>query len=426
LNRYTTPLFMQQLPTSPSWTFVQKISFRFFSVFVLLFIFSFPIPYHYFPDPASWIAPLFETIAEWFGTSILGLNATSAFALLSDSTGLYVHVLVLTLISLISCIVWSSYDKRVEYQKALYWVSTIVTYYLAMQMFFYGFNKVFNWQFYLPEPNTLYTTVGDTPRDLLYWSSMGTSPVYSMFAGLTEVVAALLLLFRSTRLLGAIFTMGIMTNVVMINFGFDISVKLFSSFLLLLSIFIIAPDFKRLLAFFVQRETVQNERWVPQFSTKNKKFYWAGKAIVIWLMLFNVLANYFIQNNFNDDLAERPPLHGAYEVAAYSVNGETIAPLMTNNQRWKRMFIHRQGYFITQTMTDEMQDYKLQYDLPQQQLVIEDYYRKKTAVLNFELTSNEMLTLNGVVEGDTLNVVLKKLDHENLKLLKNEFHWTVD
>ena len=47
---------------------------------------------------------------------------------------------------------------------------------------------------------------------------------------LLEILAAVLILIKRTRLMGLLLSLGILINVVAVNFGFDISVKLFSLF----------------------------------------------------------------------------------------------------------------------------------------------------------------------------------------------------
>lgn len=82
----------------------------------------------------------------------------------------------------------------------LFWVlQTVKVYFLSFVLFKYGFEKIFIKQFYQPESNILYTPLGNLDKDILYWSVMGLAPVYSFILGLTEVTAALLLLFVRTR-----------------------------------------------------------------------------------------------------------------------------------------------------------------------------------------------------------------------------------
>ena len=111
---------------------------------------------------------------------------------------------------------------------------------------------------------------------------MGYSTPYNLFTGLLETLGGLLLLFKRTRLLGAMIVIVVMSNIVMLNFSYDVPVKLFSLHLLVMTVFIIAPDVKRLLNFLVYNKGVQSEEMRLVYSaTKWKLLYVAGKGLFI-------------------------------------------------------------------------------------------------------------------------------------------------
>ena len=196
-------------------------------LFALLFILTVPFPHQFMPTIGSYLHPLFESLVKFTGKYIFNIHHPYTSQLVSDSTGLYIHVFNLFIISAI-CTFIIVFKPIKNYDKVLYWSTVIISYYLALQLFEYGFSKIFKWQFYLPEPNTLYTTMGNTYHDLMYWSTMGISRPYTIFAGVAEIIAACLLLFKRTRLVGALLAFFILVNVVAINFSYDISVKILS------------------------------------------------------------------------------------------------------------------------------------------------------------------------------------------------------
>lgn len=91
-------------------------------------------------------------------------------------------------------------------------IESIFPVYLALILFKYGFDKVFKAQFYLPEPNILFTRFGDLDKDILFWSTMGTSYSYSIILGFIEIGVALLLLISRTKKIGAIFSVFYFAN----------------------------------------------------------------------------------------------------------------------------------------------------------------------------------------------------------------------
>jgi len=406
------------------WSFPRKLAFRGMVSFILLFLLSFPTPPHVVPDLAVMMAPFSEALVQFSADQIFNLQCSYAPELISDSTGLYIHAFNLLVIALVVSIVWTFLErKNINYQKLSYWFLVVVSYYLAFQLLTYGFNKIFKWQFYLPDPNTLYTRVGETPRDLLFWSVMGTSYSYNIFAGSMEVLAALLLIYRRTRLLGALISLGVMVNIVMINFGFNISVKFYSSFLMLLSVVIIGPHLNRLVQFFLKEESAEPWRgWRPKWGGKQKRMIYAGlKTLVILILFFDVLAPYFETGSFNSDTAPRPPMHGAYQVHSFQLDGAGAAP----GQTWKRVFVHRKGYLIIQTQTDIVESFPLSYAEDLQAWQISSVSGK---LMTFQLGRQQDGTIHlaGEYFGSSVELDLETLPWEDLPLLQNEFDWTMD
>ena len=83
------------------------------------------------------------------------------------------------------------------------------------------------------------------------WNFMGYSTPYTVFGGFAELLPAVFLLFRRTALLGALLSFCVLLNIVMLNFCYDVPVKLYSLNLLLLSVVLIAPEVPRLFRIFV-------------------------------------------------------------------------------------------------------------------------------------------------------------------------------
>ena len=73
--------------------------------------------------------------------------------------------------------------------------------------------------------------------------------------GIAEV-AALFLLFRRTVTIGAIITLMTTANVMAVNYFYDVPVKIVSTALVMMTIFLLIPDLKRLFKFFFTGEAV--------------------------------------------------------------------------------------------------------------------------------------------------------------------------
>lgn len=402
---------------------MQHKTFSTFSfLFALLFIITVPFPHQYMPNIGSYLQPLSESLVKFTGKYIFNIHHSYTSQLISDSTGLYLHVFNLFIISLL-CSFITVFKPIKNYDKFLYWSTVIITYYLALQLFEYGFSKLFKWQFYLPEPNTLFTTIGNTYPDLMYWSTMGLSRSYTIFTGITELVAATLLLFRRTRPTGGVIGFFVLVNVVAINFCYDISVKILSVFLLILSMIIISSGAKKWFAFLFRINLAVNQPDI--LFIKNKRWYIILKIFVVAYMLLSTLAPYISENNYNDDNAARPLFHGAYSVPVFIRNKDSL-PLLLNTLRWKRAFVHRKGYFITQDMYDEMQDYALITDTIHHTFTLTNTTSQQSFKLNYTAMPDGIIKLNGIINNDTLSVLLQTIDLKGLPVLQQEFHWTSD
>lgn len=408
-----------------AWRPLQKFTFRVVFIFIPLFAVSFSFPHPLLPDPGFYTQVYFEKGSAWFGKNILGLSHHYATQLVSDSTGFYVNALFVLTVAVLASVVWSLADKRCNHCRLLYHCLRVgARYYLCTQWFTYGFSKLFKWQFYLPEPNTLYTPFGQLSPDILYWSTMGLSRTYSVLTGSIEVVAGLLLLFRRTALLGAAISLAALLNIFIVNLSFDISVKLYTLFLLLLCAVVLMPGAKGLWAAFLQRRYVPV---VPQPTAplKYRRAYIVLKVLVILLMVVDGLALYIQSGNYNDDEQPRPPLHGAYDVTLFVKEGDTVLPLITDTSCLRRVFVHRQGYFITQAMNDELKDYELRTDTTTQTLWISAPGDSVEYPLRYTVQPG-FLEISGPVDGKEVFMKLKKLATESLPARSNPFHWTID
>lgn len=409
---------MQELKPSAMETGPGIFLFRLFFVFVPVFIFSFSFPHALLPDAGKFFSPFFEIFAGWTAEHVFGSNSLYAYKLVSDSSGMYANALNIFVFALLVAGAWTFLRKKTQQQNLKTFFFVFIRYYLASQLLCYAFSKIFKYQFYLPEPNTLFTTVGNTPRDMLYWTSMGSSYTYTVFSGIIELIPALLLLFRRTTLLGALIAAGVMINVLMINIGFDISVKLYSAFLLLLCILLVAPHRKRLLQFFSGKATNENRPQPFYRDEKWKRVYVPLKIAVIALLLLDSCFYNLQTGNFNDDKFPRPPLHGAYEINFFRQNGET---LLHDPLRWKRVFIHRRNYLIVQHEDETMQDFPIETDTAAHLIRISaaDYF-------SYRVNADSSLSFTGKIGADDYKLELRKIPLENLPLLKKEFGWMMD
>jgi hypothetical protein len=387
----------------------------FFALFGIVFI---PFPFVLTDWQYSLTDLIFGKLIGFFSANIFGKTLADN-SVHSDSSSMYILVLLLLLLALITtAIVQFTRRWKKNRSKIIAFVYTACIYYLALQLLKYGVDKIFKNQFYLPEPNTLYTPLGHLEKDILYWSSMGTSHFYSVFMGIVESVAAIFLFFRKTRILGLLMALAILLNVIAVNFGFDIGVKLYSLFLLFITIYLLAPYASRLY-FFITQQTVAATS--PVESRKKSFLFLFLKCFVIGLILLETMGPFIRRGNFNGDLARRPHLHGAYEVTGMIKGVDT---LINSSFPVKRFFIHKEGYMIFQDQQDHMQDYKFSYNSDGYMLT--DYQMQKT-VLSLDYNEKDSVMLIKYTKDDQpVQLKAKAIDWRRLPALKKGFRWTSD
>src|SRR5579859_7088073 len=193
--------------TEAAWSSGQKLTFRFFFIFFLLYIFFNPNGVLPFSETLfeSYIQP-FHRLIPWIGRHILHLSyEITVFTNGSgDTTYDYVVFLCIFIIAIAGSLAWTALDRhRSSYQKLYYWLRVVVRYYLAITMLSYGSAKVFKLQFPFPDLDRLLEPYGNSSPMGLSWTFMGYSKGYNYYIGLSEVVGGLLLFFRRTTPAGA-------------------------------------------------------------------------------------------------------------------------------------------------------------------------------------------------------------------------------
>ena len=384
-------------------------------------VFVIPFPFYVFSFQKEIANTFFIKPSSWLVENIFGWNITNP-EITSDAATMYGLVFFLFILAVFTAMIFSFFPNFKKQQSKVFQIFRLLFfYYLSMQLLKYGLDKIFKAQFYLPEPNILYTPLGAISKDLLFWSSMGTSRSYNIFMGILEVAPALFLLFKKTRPLGLLIAIPVLINVVAINFSFDISVKIYSVFLLLLSCFLFAPYLKSVYQFFIlQKETTLFNP--SSFLNENVFLRTSLKVFVIGLIFLEALFPYFATQNFNDDKVERPFLHGAYEVLEIIPRDSLISEL----PNIKRIFVHRSGYLIFQNKKEEMQDFKLEIDQVSRKFELTNY-QMQAVKLNYQyFPSTEILELQFFQNKKEYLLRTKVLDWKKLPALQNDFHWQID
>src|SRR5450432_147922 len=429
------------LHNQPTWTLSRKVSFRFFCCLFILYIFPFPvndIPFNREIDKINthilaWYYAIWENVQTFWHWLIPRVSKSvfkKPITIFTNGSGdtTYDYILLLTqvFISLIICVVWSIADKkRKSYEVAWYWLCVLVRYYMAGMMLGYGFAKVFHLQMPYPYLSRLLQPYGDSSPMGLVWTYVGQSKAFSILVGLSEVCCGLLLFFRKTTLAGALLSLVVMGNIVVINFCYDVPVKLFSSVLEIMSLYLTANYWKELYRLFIRHQPgVLINYGQPYFKKKWQRITVKGLKLLFIAdaLFYNMTDNMAASKEYGDN-RPRPPLYGIYNSALITRNKDTIPPLLTDTSHWKQIVIQFADYATIKLMNDTAKNYNFKIDTLNRTAVVyltSDTLDKTT----FRYTADSAtLTLTGKMKNDSLYMRFIKYDTKKFRLMNRGFHW---
>jgi hypothetical protein len=416
--------------TALHWSALQKIALRFFLLLFILYIFFNPngvLPYT--EVIAEYLIQPFHTIIPWLSKHLLNrAEPVTTFTNGSgDTTYDYLVILFITTLSAIGALIWSVLDRKARnYNKLFYWLCVILRYYVGITMLSYGFVKVIKLQFPAPSPGRLLQSFGNASPMGLAWTYMGYSKGFNYFTGIAEVSCGLLLFFRKTTTLGAVLGLVVAGNIMAINYCFDVPVKLLSTTLVAMSLFLLAKDAHRLINFFFLNKTAPPSEIEPhRFRRKWKNITLSALKYVmlVYLLLTNIYGDIQASAQYGE-AAKKPHFYGIYDIHSYVLNKDTIAPLTTNTMRWRKLIVGSSGYATVKKMNDSTQNYTFREDLNAHTIVMfTDADTSAKYTFKYSEFGKDSLVLKGGLGFDTLNISLKKFDMKNFKLINRGFHW---
>lgn len=370
---------------------------------------------------------LFPPMVDWVGRNLLGIADPIVHEVTGSGDTLYdwVWYLVVILLTLLIGTIFTVVDRRkLTYSRLQGWFLLILSYYLAYTLFTYGIIKLFHLQFSPPSLSRLFNTYGQSSPMRLMWTFMGASATYTIFAGASETLAAILLLFRRTRTVGAMVAFGVMFNVFMMNMSYDIPVKLFSFQLVVISVYIIAQDWRRLFAFFFKEKAVPAPNIQP--LVRSKKGWWVLLAFQVLFGGFVIISQMIGANDSKKQYGTervKSALYGVYNVDHFVMNGDTIADRLSDTVRWKRIVFDYPNFTPITMMNDHDHYHGTEIDTTEQTITFKTRGDEPEEHLFSYDRSNEHLLLKGIMNSDTLEVHLKPYDLSRFGLLNRGFHW---
>jgi hypothetical protein len=278
------------------WHLGKRILFRL--AFCYLVLYYLPSVLKVIPGAQS-LAGLYDFLWDraisWGLVHFLDIDSTQA---IPHSTGsgdtllAYLRLCAIVISAAAVGTLWTTLDRRRPHYISLHgWLRVFARYALAFALFHYAFAKIAPTQFSHLQSRQLAESYGQSSPMRLLWNFMGFSTPYTVFSGCAELLPAVLLLFRRTALLGSIIAFAVMLNVVVLNFCYDVPVKLYSLNLLSLALFLTLPEAQKLLQIFVLNSSTAPSNLRQPFFKKLwlQRAALAFKIVVLAIFLFQTI-----------------------------------------------------------------------------------------------------------------------------------------
>ena len=418
-----------EINVAPRWHLANRIAFRFFFAYFALCIIPFPL--EYLPFTGTLIEKynnLWQAFVPWVGKHILQLSYDiTVFPNGSgDTTFNYVQALCWLVMGVVAAAVWSALDrKRLSYERLYQWMRLYARFWLAAAMIGYGAIKIIPLQMPGPSLTRLLTPYGDSSPMGLLWTFIGASKGFEIFTGCAEMLGGVLLILPRTTMLGALICLADTTQIFVLNLCYDVPVKLYSFHLLVISIFLLAPDLKRLANIFILNRGVEAAIFPPLF--RRRWLNVSALALQVMFGLYLIGSSFYQgyeQSKLYGDFAPKPPLHGIWSVEEFSVDGQERPPLLTDTTRWQRAIFQYAGMMTVQPMTGPNQRFSLDLDMESKRLSLgkQDDPDWKAA-FTFEEPDSGLLKLEGELNGQKIYARLTRMDENKFLLKSRGFHW---
>jgi hypothetical protein len=413
--------------TKTPWSKGKKI-FVVFSISYLL-LYMFPEPFLEIPGISEilniYVKPM-EWLILWFGKTVLEISTLEKIVETGsgDTTFDYVRILVLLILSVVSTLVILIISKRNEFRSWFHFTWIYARYYLGIFLLVYGFIKLFEGQFPTPYIGRLEQNYGDSSPMGLMWTFMGASKAYTFFAGMMEFIAGYLLLFRRTTIAGGLMAFGVMLNVAVMNFCYDVCVKLFSTHLVLISVFILSPYLKSLFDFIFFQKLVQlkieplvfQKKWQTRFRKIFKISLLCLCAIMMGFMSFEYYSE-------NEGKSYSKSFDGSYKVLTFIKNNDTLPLNYKDTLRWSKI-IMEEGVFGIRTITDRKIRFEVTTDTVVQKITITSMEDStKVYHFNYKRLPNKTIVFKGKYDTDTLEITTQQKKKNEYLLNSTQFKW---
>ncbi|WP_183559777.1 hypothetical protein [Mucilaginibacter sp. SP1R1] len=325
------------------WKTYEKVSVRAFLIFAVITFIPFN-PEFYKQDfnagfsvtdyPWRWLDVISQN-SPWFFESKEGHNYAGWFITLG--------------ITFLAAVVWELFDKRRSNFDNIYnWFYTVIRYQIVLRMSWFAIAKFFPVQMPFPTISQLNTNLGDFTPGKLYWLTTGVAPFFEVFAGIFELTATILLLFRRTTTLGAIMMIAILLPIWFVNIGYNAGVELASMHILVLSVVLLVRDAPKFWQILILHKNGALTYVQPFVFTANWKRNTGLTVKVAFIFLFLIYRGYEYGQLYAAGKTFKLPLDtgvqslaGFYNVAEFKLNNKPVPYSLADTNRWQNVIFEK-------------------------------------------------------------------------------------
>ncbi|WP_276483653.1 hypothetical protein [Paraflavitalea pollutisoli] len=329
--------------SSKPWKGSERVLFRI--AFIFFIILSLPNSWEWYKLVAriDWSSLHYRDLYDIarFGSGITFFGNT----IFGNPLAGYAQWIITLLVSIAGGLGWTAIvrarkTERAEYNILYYWLRVVVRYRAGIGIIGFGFTKLLPVQMPYPSLGVLNTNFGDLTAQKIYWLSVGIVPWYQVFAGVVELTAGTMLLFRRTTTIGSVLLLGALGTIVYVNFAYDGGVHVYSSYFVLLAAFLLVDDVPRIYNLLVREKFTTPVHIYPAFAQKWQRFTRVGlKAFTLFLFLgvlfYLQLVNFWYDPYKQPAVAGVKTLRGNYAVTEFRINNSLLPYSPTDTVRWQ-------------------------------------------------------------------------------------------
>ena len=406
----------------------KKVILRILLIYFILYII--PYGFEYIPIDTDDYS-LWEQVTIWFGETFFGWEFDPDRLYKGfDSKYDFSRFTLIGVVSLSGAFIWLFLDRKMswEYNSRLKSVlQTILRYHLGFTLILYGIAKVYPLQFGSTGLDRLSTEFGDFHPMNLLWAFMSYSRFYTSVTGWVEVLGGIFLLFRKSTFLGIFLCFVAMVNVVVIDIGYDVTVKMFAIHLLIMSFILLMDHYKRIVNFLVLNQVVKPFRYFYLFEGKPML------GIILKLVVISTFT-YFTISGTSDRLEVETKntnsyLSSTHRVRKMIVNGDTLEN--TDSRIWEKINISASNYskdFVSVKVAGERSKfYKLELDSVIRRIkFIDRNVESDIYDFEYELLPNKRYIFRGYHLGDSIIISTEARVQDDFFLVRNQRRWIRD